>query len=73
MDTLTVNNLGRHLHPKPLFLGIMEVDELREEENNRRSPKHYEIPVRLGNITKNERDVPTAIPYRAVINCSDKL
>ena len=62
MGTLTINNLGRYLNPKPLFLGIMEVDKLRKEEHNRRSPEHYDGLVRLKNIAQNERDIPTARP-----------
>lgn len=39
---LTIFNLGRYFNPKPLFLGIMEVDEPGKEENNRCSPKDCE-------------------------------
>ena len=47
MGTLTVNNLRRYFHPKPLFLRIMKVDKFRKEEDNCCSPEHYDIPVRM--------------------------
>ena len=59
---LTVNNLGRYLHPESLFLGVMEVDKLRKEEDDRCSPKHYDIPIGLRNNMKNEGGIPTASP-----------
>lgn len=62
MDTLTINNLGRYLNPESLFFGIMEVDELCKEENNRCSPEHCDRPVRLSNIARNGKGVPTAKP-----------
>lgn len=62
VDTLTINDLRRDFHPKPLFFGVMEVDELREEENNRCSPKHYDIQVRGRGVVRNERNMPTAKP-----------
>ena len=62
VDTLTINNLGRHFNPKSLFFGIMEVDKLREEEYNRCSPEHCGRSVRLGDMVRNEGDIPTAMP-----------
>ena len=62
VGTLTVDNLGRYFDPKSLFFGIVEVDKLRKEEHNRCSPKHCNSPVRLTNIVRNERDLPTAKP-----------
>jgi len=59
---LTVNNLRRYFHPKPLFLGIMKVDKLCKEEDDRCPPEHYGIPVRPRSIVKNEGDEPTANP-----------
>jgi hypothetical protein len=40
VGALTVLNLGRYFNPKSLFLGIMEVDELGKEENDRCTPEH---------------------------------
>jgi hypothetical protein len=40
MDTLAVFDLGRYFNPKPLFLCIMKVDELRQEENYRCAPEN---------------------------------
>jgi hypothetical protein len=62
VGTLTVNNLGRYFHPKSLFLGIMEVDKLGKEEDDRCSPEHYNLPVRPRSIVGNEGDIPTANP-----------
>lgn len=62
VDTLTVNNLGRHFNPKPLLFGIMEVDKLREEEHNRCAPEHCDRSVRLGDMARNEGGIPTAMP-----------
>jgi len=62
VGAFTINNLGRYLDPKSLFLGAMEVDELRKEEYNRCSPEHCDGLVRLRNVGKNEGDMPTAKP-----------
>ena len=62
MGPLTIDNLGRYLDPKSLFLGVMEVDELREEEHNRCSPEYCDGLVRLRYVAKNEGDMPTARP-----------
>lgn len=69
VDTLTVFNLGRYFNPKSLFLRVVKVDELGEEENNRCSPEHcdgYVIPRNLW----GQKEGPT---YCKAVEGRDKL
>lgn len=59
----TVLNLGRHLHPKSLFLRIVKVDEPSEEKNDRCPPEHWDITYEsYRKYLGKERGVPTANP-----------
>lgn len=43
--SITVDRLGRNFYPKVLFVRVVEVYKLGEEENDSCTPENYEKPV----------------------------